>query len=279
MRKFFSNLWSMTPTGFLPFLPLSAVYPPASCAVKNSTLRFRTGPRQRGSLGAFTSLAFADALAVIPIPLQAEPRSWLGTSHPRFRRLGSFCSDCCRVVELLRQQVPVVRRFQSLPDVHKIGVRSDQHARRSPLDAAQDLRRGHVRIGSRQSFEPRHALFLDSLRRPFARLCMRRNRGASEPGMHARDTHTAPEQFMTQRFCEPSHRELARAIRTLPRRAEKSEQARHVHNVGALLFFEQWQKIRHSIHHAPEINVHQPPEIRERILFKLTEQGHARVVE
>src|SRR5215472_6794341 len=93
MRKFFSNLWSMTPTGFLRFLPLSAVYPPSSCAVKNSTRRFRTGPRQRGSLGAFTSLALLTAWRSFfkrseEFLFKPKPRSWLETSHPRFYRFG-----------------------------------------------------------------------------------------------------------------------------------------------------------------------------------------------
>jgi hypothetical protein len=107
------------------------------------------------------------------------------------------------------------------------------------------------------------------------------DRGLDPAGVDAGDGDrvAGDRELHPQRLGEAADPELRRVVRGLPRHPQQPEQARDVHDVPVAGLDEVGQELLGALHHAPEVDVHDPLEVVVADLGEVTVQGDAGVVD
>ena len=84
---------------------------------------------------------------------------------------------------------------------------------------------------------------------------------------------------MPQAFRKTAHRELRRGVSGLPRRRDDAKNAGEVDDMGFALARKMRQERARAVHHAPEIDVHEPVHLRLVDLVEVADQRDAGIVD
>src|SRR5690606_7954722 len=105
--------------------------------------------------------------------------------------------------------------------------------------------------------------------------------GTNAARMHTAGGHAAigDVQFLAQRFAEAAHRVFGGVVGAHARLGEQPEHAGDIDDVPGATGLQVGQKGLGAVHHAPEIDVHDPVVVIQRVAFHGAGVGHTGVVE
>ena len=108
--------------------------------------------------------------------------------------------------------------------------------------------------------------------------CMVGNVGANTARVHTQHGDGRVAQFLAQRITETAYRRLGRVVHALRRHRHHRENAGDVDQGGLGPRTHLWQKCAATMHHTPEVDVHDPLGVRRLQFFHRRHQGDAGVV-